>query len=849
MIKQFSLLLGGLSVVMGASADIISPEAALQRAMESNRRASVSSVNVGVQPTLAFTLNDVDSNPAVYVFNQDSNRGFVVLSADDDVTPILGYSENGNISENNLPPQLSHWLKVYSQEIDYLRKNGIKNNISSRVADDREEIAPLVKTMWNQDAPYNDDCPDSRGQKTYTGCVATAMAQVVNYFEYPEFGEGSKSYICGTLGRLTLNFAGRRFDWDNMLDSYSGVDYTEDQASAVAYLMKACGYSVEMNYGTDASGAQSARIAGGLVNHFKYDKGIRFVHRAPYSLAEWEKMIYENLKNVGPVIYDGNSLSDGGHSFVCDGYDGNGYFHFNWGWGGAADGYFKLNALNPTTQGIGGSTGGFSYAQDAILGIKVPDGQPADVQKNMLSQLGALRGSSDGMQVTLTFDGWRPNGMQNAGYVKFRADIGVIIDPIDGTSGESTDVVTNYKNTVFSEGSYYSVTSGFAPKFTFPSQLSDGKYKVTLASRDSQNLEDVWTPTLPPYGYPNYIIIEKKGENLEVINIELPKLEAESAQLNSPCYYEYPVKIKATLSNPYDVEVTQGVSPALSKDGKICFIGDCVLYTLNPGEQIEEEWVVSFIKQPDAVIPNSGESLEYELSLIDPSLQTSYGEFGTVSMSRLRAKVNVRSRGFLITNAEDTYNETDGRVFVIHEGNTIDFEQKIEVVSGFFAYPVIARIYSQNKDNPNMLTQVLETTFYEVPFIEGGDMQSVYASVNFFNHDSDVIYIARSYYVNGGSAVSLAQSKFKYSTAGIDDVKADSNLLLVYEKGNSEIVLSSIDGVKDVKCFTADGKEISINVEYNGETASFSTESLSSGIAIIVASVNNGKQSTFKVAI
>ena len=165
MIKQFSLLLGGLSVVMGASADIISPEAALQRAMESNRRASVSSVNVGVRPTLAFTLNDVDSNPAVYVFNQDSNRGFVVLSADDDVTPILGYSENGNISENNLPPQLSHWLKVYSQEIDYLRKNGIKNNISSRVADDREEIAPLVKTMWNQDAPYNDDCPDSRGQK------------------------------------------------------------------------------------------------------------------------------------------------------------------------------------------------------------------------------------------------------------------------------------------------------------------------------------------------------------------------------------------------------------------------------------------------------------------------------------------------------------------------------------------------------------------------------------------------------------------------------------------------------------------------------------------------------------
>ena len=97
MIKQFSLLLGGLSVVMGASADIISPEAALQRAMESNRRASVSSVNVGVQPTLAFTLNDVDSNPAVYVFNQDSNRGFVVLSADDDVTPILGYSENGNL--------------------------------------------------------------------------------------------------------------------------------------------------------------------------------------------------------------------------------------------------------------------------------------------------------------------------------------------------------------------------------------------------------------------------------------------------------------------------------------------------------------------------------------------------------------------------------------------------------------------------------------------------------------------------------------------------------------------------------------------------------------------------------
>ena len=170
----------------------------------------------------------------------------------------------------------------------------------------------------------------------------------MNYWKYPERGKGTITYTASTIQkRLSMNFAAKAFDWANMLDRYEAGQYDDTQAGAVAYLMKACGYAVKMDYGTDSSGALAMNVANALTRYFDYDGNIDYQLRQYYSSTEWAEKMYANLRDVGPVIYGGGSMIGGGHSFICDGYSSDGYFHFNWGWTGMSNGYFKLEGLNP----------------------------------------------------------------------------------------------------------------------------------------------------------------------------------------------------------------------------------------------------------------------------------------------------------------------------------------------------------------------------------------------------------------------------------------------------------------------------------------------------------------------
>lgn len=238
--------------------------------------------------------------------------------------------------------------------------------------------APLVKTTWNQGAPYNDLCPQKNGQITYTGCVATSTAQVMNYHQWPPQGTGTVSYDWNGQ-TLSMDFGATTFAWNDMLDSYpTATTGTDAQRQAVATLMKACGYALHMTYGLSedgGSGAYSSDIANVLINNFSYDVTARYVQREFYSPEEWEQMIYDNLADIGPAIYGGHG-SLGGHSFICDGYDTDGLFHINWG--GTSDGYFRLSALDPPSLGAGGGAGGFNSQQNATLGIRKP--QPGSVR-------------------------------------------------------------------------------------------------------------------------------------------------------------------------------------------------------------------------------------------------------------------------------------------------------------------------------------------------------------------------------------------------------------------------------------------------------------------------------------
>lgn len=329
------------------------------------------------------------TQPAIYIFNREINTslkgvkeaGFVMLSADDATVPVLGYSDEESFcADRNLENEnFRYWLDFISRRIAYVRdgnsiptERAYLENFNTPARSEMEAVAPLCKTKWDQDAPFNDKCPLMGGKRTYTGCVATAMAQVMKYHNWPDKGQGSNSYTWNG-SKLTELFGIKSYDWENMLDVYKKGGYDDTEGDAVATLMRSCGISVNMYYSTTGSGAASVYVAPALGTYFKYDKSVRFLKREYYSLSDWENIIYTSLKNDGPVIYDGQSLV-GGHSFVCDGYDGNGYFHFNWGWGGASDGYFLLDVLEPAIQGIGGSQSGtgFDFDQDIIVGIR-PD--------------------------------------------------------------------------------------------------------------------------------------------------------------------------------------------------------------------------------------------------------------------------------------------------------------------------------------------------------------------------------------------------------------------------------------------------------------------------------------------
>ena len=319
-----------------------------------------------------------------YVFNSEGNNGFVIVSGDDRTAPVFGYSDTGSFDENNIPENMQAWLAGYVDEIKALGTDESAANSKLLSAPKKAEavkrpVAPLLTALWNQSSPYNDNCPEYNSKRSVTGCVATAMAQVMYYYRAQSASATTAEIPAYTTSRYGLSIpadpAGSPIDWANMTDTYSSSS-TPAQKAAVAALMAYCGHSVQMNYGVgspndNGSSASSSHIPAALKNYFGYATGGRQLDREAYTLQEWENKVYEELLAKRPLLYSGQS-SGGGHAFVVDGYDGEGLFHFNWGWGGSSNGYFLLQVANPgNNSGIGASSSsdGYARSQSAIFGV------------------------------------------------------------------------------------------------------------------------------------------------------------------------------------------------------------------------------------------------------------------------------------------------------------------------------------------------------------------------------------------------------------------------------------------------------------------------------------------------
>lgn len=316
-----------------------------------------------------------------YAFNVGEKDGFVLVSADDRTPAILGYAEKGSLNPEKMPENLRWWLEEYEKQLSQIEKYG---TVSASTAE-RNAVEPLIRSRWNQATPYWTLCPtDPKTEKMcYTGCEATAMAQIVNYYKYPQKTQATiPAYVTITRGISMPEVAPTEIDWTNMADDYTEAT-TLQQQQAVAKLMYLCGTSLGMDYTSSGSAAYGKDAPLALKSIFGYDENMRYAFRGEYMADDWNDLVYSELAQNRPVLYMGQSVG-GGHAFVVDGYSSDNYFHVNWGWGGECDGFFLLSILNPlSNDGIGASstTDGYSFRQEIVIGIQPPTGKESDADR------------------------------------------------------------------------------------------------------------------------------------------------------------------------------------------------------------------------------------------------------------------------------------------------------------------------------------------------------------------------------------------------------------------------------------------------------------------------------------
>lgn len=318
---------------------------------------------------------------AYYVFH-GKDKGFIIVSGDERMPSVLAYSDETYFDFENVPPAVTYWLDCYEETFLNLEDGKPVSNTKPTSEIHPEGISPLLdKIQWGQGNPFNLLCPSIAGEKTVTGCVATAMAQVMKYYEYPQRGNGTNDYYTETNHlHIVRNLSKDEFDWTNMLQKYDR-SFTNENAMAVATLMANCGASVKMDYGTNSqggSGAYQTDLLSAYVKNFDYDPDAAVLTRNYCSTADWHNLLIKELNEGRPVNYAGHSTRDGGHSFVIDGYrkrEKVDYpdYHVNWGWNGSCDGYYQIVDLQPEDNGQSATRDGFNSNQQMTIGIKPND--------------------------------------------------------------------------------------------------------------------------------------------------------------------------------------------------------------------------------------------------------------------------------------------------------------------------------------------------------------------------------------------------------------------------------------------------------------------------------------------
>lgn len=405
----FSLILIGLISLDAKPVDVIQAQQVAERFLLNNSGKSTSDLK------LVVTRSNAEL-PLIYIFSSKQLSTYILVSADDIARPILGYSLESEFSLELIPDHLNAWLSDYEKNILWGIQNHIQATEDIQLAWDQlrnnvniigkraGSVSPILKAKWNQTPYYNDMCPLDGNKRSVVGCVATAMAQVIHYWQYPVKGSGFYSYSHNTLGTISANFGNTTYNYANMPSTISSKN------NDVALLSFHCGVSVEMNYSASSSGAYVISSASPVTNcaeyslkkYFNYPSSVNGQERDNYTTTNWINKVNSDLDKGRPIIYAGFG-NGGGHAFVFDGYDNSGKYHVNWGWGGVYNGYFEIDALDPAGLGTGGGSGSFNSGHQAIFGVEAPDNTQTEATISIYANLGLSASSiSYGTSFTIT---------------------------------------------------------------------------------------------------------------------------------------------------------------------------------------------------------------------------------------------------------------------------------------------------------------------------------------------------------------------------------------------------------------------------------------------------------------
>lgn len=466
-----------------------------------------------------------------YVFNDDTGKGFVVVAGDDKMGEVLAYSHEASIDMANLNPEARYLLDSYRQVYEELGKNKGLTTRAKTATKATDDVQPMLKSKWGQDYPY------SKQTQYVTGCVATAVAQVMYYHKWPAQGKGQESYKVTFDNTVrSADFTKSHYDWDNMLPDYNRRNVTTKQEDAVALLMNDVGIATNMQYTDRASSTQSYMAERALRNYFEYDAAL--VTRANEGVDNFIEIVKNELRNGFPLYISGDSRSGGGHAWVCDGFDKEDMFHMNFGWNGQADGYYSLATLSVTSTGseFNGAQHSFNRGLQ-VIAIHPNKPNTPKIDDDIAYQSPTIKFNYDGM---MEFVGDAPTTTSDAAKVMFTGfvnyanavlvgDIGLGIYNQEGKLvkvtpyGQNGRKIFSKERFVFNNGEW--VSGGVInDKVTFTldfKALPDGTY--SLCPIAARMLEDstlgAWArmKTAPR--------IVMKVENSKITYLELPTKE------------------------------------------------------------------------------------------------------------------------------------------------------------------------------------------------------------------------------------------------------------------------------------------------------------------------------------